>query len=119
MFVTSQSPQAGQFNSYLILGFREDGELVYMSQSPQAGQFNSYDVLNLNLCYLFSSLNPLKRVNSILTHPFVVYAAGILVSLNPLKRVNSILTQNPMYSKCNRYAWSQSPQTGQFNSYPG
>jgi len=92
MFVTSQSPQAGQFNSYLILGFREDGELVYMSQSPQAGQFNSYDVLNLNLCYLFSSLNPLKRVNSILTHPFVVYAAGILVSLNPLKRVNSILT---------------------------
>jgi len=38
------------------------------------------------------SLNPLKRVNSILT---VLYGKNyqiVLISLNPLKRVNSILT---------------------------
>ncbi len=37
----SQSPQAGQFNSYL----EEERIYVYdflTSQSPQAGQFNSY-----------------------------------------------------------------------------
>ena len=42
----SQSPQAGQFNSYDT----KTGELIDIipeSQSPQAGQFNSYKVLNL------------------------------------------------------------------------
>ena len=67
-FRKSQSPQAGQFNSYMKLdGWIEfiDGE---ESQSPQAGQFNSYLALytGLRISDLLS-LNPLKRVNSILT----------------------------------------------------
>ena len=39
-----------------------------------------------------SSLNPLKRVNSILTGSDSVAVAVGYASLNPLKRVNSILT---------------------------
>ena len=40
----------------------------YWSQSPQAGQFNSYDSeLKLRLKQYYG-LNPLKRVNSILTN---------------------------------------------------
>jgi len=37
----SQSPQAGQFNSYLHY-LTVNSLLGIMSQSPQAGQFNSY-----------------------------------------------------------------------------
>ena len=62
----SQSPQAGQFNSYdnidLSTITMED-----MSQSPQAGQFNSYGLKFFQDGKLIYSLNPLKRVNSILT----------------------------------------------------
>jgi len=39
------------------------------------------------------SLNPLKRVNSILTLTGPEAAKNADISLNPLKRVNSILTQ--------------------------
>ena len=63
------------------------------------------------------SLNPLKRVNSILTK-FSSQSSFILFSsLNPLKRVNSILTR--LFAlKCGfRANKSQSPQAGQFNSY--
>jgi len=41
MFVQSQSPQAGQFNSYIFYRNVEPKHLE-KSQSPQAGQFNSY-----------------------------------------------------------------------------
>jgi len=38
--------------------------------------------------------------------------------LNPLKRVNSILTEfGAMTNGGIWFCWSQSPQTGQFNSY--
>jgi len=37
------------------------------SQSPQAGQFNSYQSIFIDSAKLTSCLNPLKRVNSILT----------------------------------------------------
>jgi len=65
-FYASQSPQAGQFNSYshkknCILNLKK-------SQSPQAGQFNSYIKLIPAETYRREiGLNPLKRVNSILT----------------------------------------------------
>jgi len=39
------------------------------------------------------------------------------MSLNPLKRVNSILTKNIISFLINKVRKSQSPQTGQFNSY--
>ncbi len=39
--VRSQSPQAGQFNSYSIIRISNRFGLEW-SQSPQAGQFNSY-----------------------------------------------------------------------------
>mgnify|MGYP001342042148 CR=1 FL=1 len=38
-------------------------------------------------------------------------------SLNPLKRVNSILTRVTRLSELANRVKSQSPQTGQFNSY--
>ena len=64
-----------------------------MSQSPQAGQFNSY------WC-----------------HPFWPMGGGI-ESLNPLKRVNSILTRLTFSTDEVLFIESQSPQAGQFNSY--
>jgi len=68
------------------------------SQSPQTGQFNSYKTKILTFSTNTGEcLNPLKRVNSILTHISVSVPHHIL-SLNPLKRVNSILTlQDEIY----------------------
>jgi len=40
--LASQSPQAGQFNSYKMCYNSLRGLLDLVSQSPQAGQFNSY-----------------------------------------------------------------------------
>ena len=62
------------------------------SQSPQAGQFNSY-------CFS------------------LIICAYIIKSLNPLKRVNSILTVIETLEKLACKFGSQSPQAGQFNSY--
>jgi len=42
-----------------------------------------------------------------------------LISLNPLKRVNSILTASCYLEFIEPWTMSQSPQTGQFNSYVG
>ncbi len=61
----SQSPQTGQFNSYgkFFLDL-----ICPMSQSPQTGQFNSYaSIATIGSMWIVGSLNPLKRVNSILT----------------------------------------------------
>ena len=42
---------------------------VIESQSPQTGQFNSYETGGIVGVYVsFKRLNPLKRVNSILTY---------------------------------------------------
>ncbi len=63
----SQSPQTGQFNSYNLwinLGY---GIELIVSQSPQTGQFNSYLILGFREKDGELGLNPLKRVNSILT----------------------------------------------------
>ena len=155
---TSQSPQAGQFNSYLKnvtannnfdlidvsipssgsiqflpeIDEKIDYDEIFESQSPQAGQFNSYPFSSLSAwlirlevsipssgsiqflqerdCQHFQSnlsLNPLKRVNSILTclEEIWIWQIGDL-GLNPLKRVNSILTiqficfDKPTISNC-------------------
>jgi len=91
----SQSPQTGQFNSYLF--WRSTRGKRFVSQSPQTGQFNSYGTApEESLSYDDYSLNPLKRVNSILTEN-KMYFQEFLDSLNPLKRVNSILTENRLY----------------------
>ena len=80
-------------NSILTLNEKElKSELFDLSQSPQTGQFNSYPIGNDNGKTSFQcSLNPLKRVNSILT---TLCKKGLFfcLCLNPLKRVNSILT---------------------------
>ena len=68
--------------------------------------------------FMTKCLNPLKRVNSILTL-FIDTERCVLKyeeSLNPLKRVNSILTVEKV-PKSRQLLMSQSPQTGQFNSY--
>jgi len=70
-----------------------------MSQSPQTGQFNSYNSLIYEVqLEAYDSLNPLKRVNSILTKTQVKTQLA-LESLNPLKRVNSILTKPSVITK--------------------
>jgi len=88
----SQSPQAGQFNSYSMVFESSYFLSQKLSQSPQAGQFNSYP----------------KRIS-------LLYERDSYC-LNPLKRVNSILTPEdiPFLSRAFK---SQSPQAGQFNSY--
>ena len=63
----SQSPQAGQFNSYSDTIDDDFWESYLESQSPQAGQFNSYQILKGEQHERTKCLNPLKRVNSILT----------------------------------------------------
>jgi len=63
-----------------------------------------------------TSLNPLKRVNSILTLFFKSLEVMLELGLNPLKRVNSILTELVSLAESLKIE-SQSPQTGQFNSY--
>jgi len=63
-----------------------------MSQSPQTGQFNSYEAVEEVGLFTGKGLNPLKRVNSILTIATAILVILPLFSLNPLKRVNSILT---------------------------
>ena len=40
----SQSPQTGQFNSYMNSPEQPTIYTYYRSQSPQAGQFNSYEM---------------------------------------------------------------------------
>ena len=63
------------------------------SQSPQTGQFNSYKNDGGERGRMkHKGLNPLKRVNSILTASDLISLAESMKSLNPLKRVNSILT---------------------------
>ena len=66
---------------------------------------------------MFQGLNPLKRVNSILTE--AVEELGLFTGkgLNPLKRVNSILTFLSLVLSLMIMVMSQSPQAGQFNSY--
>ncbi len=65
------------------------------------------------------SLNPLKRVNSILTELYLeLIGLNVKKGLNPLKRVNSILTETPIDEQFD-WSTSQSPQAGQFNSYSG
>ena len=46
-----------------------------------------------------------------------IYIILCLISLNPLKRVNSILTASCYLEFIEPWTMSQSPQTGQFNSY--
>ena len=67
-FVKVSIPSSGsiQFLREAMSDFEK--ELEIKSQSPQAGQFNSYSVLEKRMeNWFISSLNPLKRVNSILT----------------------------------------------------
>jgi len=121
-YFESQSPQAGQFNSYRISPI--PGCVHFRSQSPQAGQFNSYGAMtNGGIWFCCLGLNPLKRVNSILTlmRPIIEVLLTSILSqspqagqfnsygqdaskdkefvggLNPLKRVNSILTRLGSY----------------------
>jgi len=116
MEVKSQSPQTGQFNSYDInplpalrrrfpVSIPSNGSIQFLH-----GAYSIFSGSDL-------SLNPLKRVNSILTRINEDTITAEIIGLNPLKRVNSILTNqtNTGGTKC--LIKSQSPQTGQFNSY--
>ncbi len=139
----SQSPQAGQFNSYHPFGAKQLLQLTVSIPSSGSIQFlrirttkkpievysNSLNPLkrvNSILTWKLKwyrrvgkSLNPLKRVNSILTLLLRLYKRVCRICLNPLKRVNSILTMNTSYVQEKNLFVSQSPQAGQFNSYSG
>jgi len=72
------------------------GYSPYKSQSPQTGQFNSYadSCICPHTRQKSQGLNPLKRVNSILTELTELRKTQVKSQcLNPLKRVNSILTK--------------------------
>jgi len=76
------------------------------------------DLVNLQIEMSTLRLNPLKRVNSILTLTELRKTqVKSQLGLNPLKRVNSILTRTKNLSETSLKRVSQSPQTGQFNSY--
>ena len=140
----SQSPQTGQFNSY-IRSKEAMGQDASKVSIPSNGSIQFLQLLGIpeRVLNSFISLNPLKRVNSILTAGRNSRLNLVLFCfrLNPLKRVNSILTkleddwigfvdgsQSPQTGQFNSYdkmskrlyltqEKSQSPQTGQFNSY--
>ena len=114
-----------------------------LSQSPQTGQFNSYlEHIEMPEAPNILSLNPLKRVNSILTLddkdyvsllcPVSIPSNGsiqflpILLELWSLEnRYNVSIPSNGSIQFLHSWNWkdqgggyrSQSPQTGQFNSY--
>ena len=111
----SQSPQTGQFNSYENKMSAEKRVIESLNPLKRVNSILT-DIYNFSLEIKYQGLNPLKRVNSILTMKNGKQWA-ILKSLNPLKRVNSILTEL-VYIEPDEYpSKSQSPQTGQFNSY--
>ena len=59
-----------QFNFYTQPTDSDEETLDFESQSPQTGQFNSYQIwIITTLSKAIVGLNPLKRVNSILTVP--------------------------------------------------
>ena len=64
------------------------------------------------------SLNPLKRVNSILTEGLVFNPIiGNEVSIPSSGSIQFLLDMDVLYM-VRKHLQSQSPQTGQFNSYP-
>ncbi len=88
----SQSPQAGQFNSYK----KDDTNYLVsalVSQSPQAGQFNSYDDIDSAVSEFMTSQSPQAGQFNSYICSILVIQMQILNCLNPLKRVNSILTR--------------------------
>ena len=94
MVVMSQSPQTGQFNSYgkpYILVYY-DGDVV--SQSPQTGQFNSYRVDDKVLCVSEADRSQSPQTGQFNSYYILVVKddENGVIGLNPLKRVNSILT---------------------------
>ena len=116
MCVSIPSSGSIQFLLRSIMAFLTFASI--MSQSPQAGQFNSYLIVLRYIGQMtsYQCLNPLKRVNSILTSKCIGEVKWEY-SLNPLKRVNSILTLNYHHQSFILWLLSQSPQAGQFNSY--
>ena len=105
----------------LVEAVEEVGLFTGKSQSPQTGQFNSYHKESrLPPPTLFFCLNPLKRVNSILTlkeGPNYMKMGGI-VSIPSNGSIQFLLIMRNCFSYTKRLR-SQSPQTGQFNSYSG
>ncbi len=64
----SQSPQTGQFNSYVEDGLKSIVKYGMLVSIPSNGSIQFLRRSSIILIYLNSlSLNPLKRVNSILT----------------------------------------------------
>ena len=84
-------------NSILTLNYHHQSFILWLlSQSPQAGQFNSYRRLPLPEAYDFVSVVSIPSSGSIQFLPGDVVRWGeksAFVGLNPLKRINSILTE--------------------------
>ena len=113
----SQSPQTGQFNSYPDLSDNEKVKWGKVS-IPSNGsiQFLPYKKL-INLFYeAHFSLNPLKRVNSILTRLGYYYCI-VPVGTVSIPSNGSIQFLHNQFRVAIPFFKSQSPQTGQFNSY--
>ena len=93
--------------------------IIEVSQSPQTGQLNSYSipVRDCRETALGVSIPSNGSIQFLPTKNADIKSAAEL-GLNPLKRVNSILTIKSTYNQRKiLFLKSQSPQTGQFNSY--
>ena len=137
----SQSPQTGQFNSYqnnvkghigsLKVSIPSNGSIQFLHEFIEAKTTSEYvsipsngSIQFLHLVNLQIEMSTLPESQSPQTGQFNSYIEeGLQLiyqkyqSLNPLKRVNSILTIKEKYNIRQIMLLSQSPQTGQFNSY--
>jgi len=64
----SQSPQAGQFNSYLSA--KRTSSALSRSQSPQAGQFNSY-IISVVSAYGTTEWSQSPQAGQFNSYPFI------------------------------------------------
>ncbi len=112
----SQSPQTGQFNSYSLLD-KAHAVRFELSQSPQTGQFNSYAILRPRI-YLQEMVS-IPSNGSIQFLQVLSIAIAITIAIVSIPSNGSIQflpEVDNMYSIFGEHM-SQSPQTGQFNSY--
>ena len=113
----SQSPQAGQFNSYIAEKERGVYPDTEMSQSPQAGQFNSYpDNYESERCWRTNeSQSPQAGQFNSYDGELVHIEPDDYVSIPSSGSIQFLHTAGDNHQK--ETIESQSPQAGQFNSY--
>jgi|GEM_PF-5530144 len=112
----SQSPQTGQFNSYYTYPERPTLKPFPYVSIPSNGSIQFLPSRKVNRALLQKVSIPSNGSIQFLQNTSLKKFNHLVACLNPLKRVNSILTDDDTDIKI-KELMSQSPQTGQFNSY--